>query len=219
MSLHEEIQNHKTKEELCDWVLDNVGDGNPYYDLNLLAEEIWDMKSALKEGNKKLKEENSMLRDLLQDRMPVGCIAETTYQPILEENEKLKNEIKDIKEDGAKIIEQLGDELHKEYLIPLRKENKKLKQENYTLRQDEIKEIKELKEIILKQNSMLRDLLKEAEENQKKMNYYQFYVYTIDGGGDCDFKKEDVDQFTDDQKLREYLYEEIGYEADEDTEE
>ena len=139
------------------------------------------------EENKKLKQENSMLRDLLQDRMPVGCIAETTYQPILEENEKLKNEIKDIKEDGAKIIEQLGDELHKEYLIPLRKENE--------------------------------GLVKEAEENQKKMKYYQFYIYTMDGGGIGGFKKEDVDQFTDDQKLREYLYEEIGYEEEEEESE
>tara|TARA_R110000823_G_scaffold291512_1_gene409939 strand:- start:397 stop:774 length:378 start_codon:yes stop_codon:yes gene_type:complete len=109
------------------------------------------------------------------------------YEAQLEENKKLKNEIKDIKEDGAKIIEQLGDELHKEYLIPLRKENE--------------------------------GLVKEAEENQKKMKYYQFYIYTMDGGGIGGFKKEDVDQFTDDQKLREYLYEEIGYEEEEEESE
>jgi len=41
-------------------------------------------------------EENSMLRDLLQNRMPTGCIAETTYQPILKENEKLKEKLDSI---------------------------------------------------------------------------------------------------------------------------
>jgi hypothetical protein len=49
--------------------------------------------------NKELKEENDMLRDLLQSRVPVGCICETTYQPILDENEKLKEEVDNLKDE------------------------------------------------------------------------------------------------------------------------
>jgi cell division septum initiation protein DivIVA len=44
-----------------------------------------------------LKQEAEVLRDLLQNRMPTGCIAETTYQPILDENEKLKEEIEELR--------------------------------------------------------------------------------------------------------------------------
>ena len=44
-------------------------------------------------------QENEMLRDLIQNKMPVGCIAETTYQPILDQNEKLKEERDKLKED------------------------------------------------------------------------------------------------------------------------
>ena len=96
----------------------------------------------------------------------------------------LKNEIKDIKEDGEKIIEQLGDELHKEYLIPLRKENE--------------------------------GLVKEAEKNKLDIKSYQFHLFVADPKCRCAPGKEDVDEFTDDQKLREYLYEEIGYEEEEE---
>ena len=44
-----------------------------------------------------LQKENEMLRDLLQNRIPVGCIAETTYQPVLAENESLKEKIDELK--------------------------------------------------------------------------------------------------------------------------
>ena len=60
---------------------------------------------AVVDGVIELKQENSMLRDLLQDRMPVGCIAETTYQPILEENENLKEEVEKLKEENKKLQE------------------------------------------------------------------------------------------------------------------
>jgi hypothetical protein len=44
-----------------------------------------------------LKQENEILRDLLQQGLPQGCIAETTYQPILDENEKLKEKNDELK--------------------------------------------------------------------------------------------------------------------------
>ena len=54
-----------------------------------------------------LKQENEILRDLLQNRMPTGCIAETTYQPILDENEKLKEEIEELKADKKKFFDEV----------------------------------------------------------------------------------------------------------------
>jgi len=79
---------------------------------NKLLKEIEDLKLKLKraedaldeqmEKNEDLGQDNSILRDLLQKRMPVGCIAETTYQVILDENEKLKEEID--KEDHIKDV-------------------------------------------------------------------------------------------------------------------
>tara|TARA_R110002096_G_scaffold30119_1_gene90107 strand:+ start:150 stop:674 length:525 start_codon:yes stop_codon:yes gene_type:complete len=50
-----------------------------------------------------LQMENSVLRDLLQQKMPVGCIAETTYQPTLDENEKLKEENAKLKQENKKL--------------------------------------------------------------------------------------------------------------------
>jgi len=79
---------------------------------NKLLKEIEDLKLKLKraedaldeqmEKNEDLGQDNSILCDLLQERMPVGCIAETTYQVILDENEKLKEEID--KEDHIKDV-------------------------------------------------------------------------------------------------------------------
>lgn len=51
-------------------------------------------------------QENEMLRDLIQNKMPVGCIAETTYQPILDENEKLKEKIICLESDSMNEVSQ-----------------------------------------------------------------------------------------------------------------
>ncbi len=47
------------------------------------------------EENEELKKVNSMLSDLLQDRMLVGCIPQTTYQQVLAENEELKKKLEE----------------------------------------------------------------------------------------------------------------------------
>ena len=83
-----------------------------------------DYKSLYEESQK----ENSILRDLLQNRMPMGCIAETTYQPILDENENLKHErdfyiqrLKDVSsENTCPIIKELKERC--EYLEKLKEE-------------------------------------------------------------------------------------------------
>ena len=57
--------------------------------------------------NEKLKYENEILRDLLQNRNHVLGVEEPTYQPILDENEKLKEEIKKLKEEIKKLKEEI----------------------------------------------------------------------------------------------------------------
>jgi len=58
---------------------------------------------------KELKQEKEILKDLLQERIPQGCIAETTYQPILDENEQLKEEA----EENKKLFDTTFGELMK----------------------------------------------------------------------------------------------------------
>ena len=58
------------------------------------------------------------------------------------------------------------------------------------------------------------DAMREIDELKLKIKYYQFYLHTMDESAKFDLSKEDVDKFTDDEKLREYLYGEIGYEED-----
>ena len=73
-----------------------------------------------------LQQENSILRDLLQKRMPVGCIAETTYQPTLDENEKLKEKIEELEKEVSLInSEEMENE---EKVAELKEENEKLKE-------------------------------------------------------------------------------------------
>ena len=79
-----------------------------------------------------LKNENLMLRDLLQNRVPVGCVAETTYQPILDENEKLKEENNGLKED-IKLLTEAGEKTS-ELLWSSTEKQKELKEENEKLK-------------------------------------------------------------------------------------
>ena len=82
-----------------------------------------------------LQMENSVLRDLLQQKMPVGCIAETTYQPILDENEKLKAKV-------AEIPDLLEEERYKERACNERDWEDKDEEERLD-REGEIEKLKE----------------------------------------------------------------------------
>jgi len=119
--------------------------------------EGWNACYARMEKLVETENENSMLRDLLQNRMPAGAIAETTYQPILDKNEELieaneeyiaanhelEKEIKQLKEQieflkNEKGLEEDAEHLRKEreqlrdWKNTLEKENKKLKEEHKT---------------------------------------------------------------------------------------
>jgi FtsZ-binding cell division protein ZapB len=75
--------------------------------------EGWNACYARMEKLVETENENSMLRDLLQNRMPAGAIAETTYQPILDENEELKETNEKITEENSEYI-AANHELEKE---------------------------------------------------------------------------------------------------------
>ena len=64
----------------------------------------------LKQKFQDAQQEVEILKDLLQNRMPVGCIAETTYQPVLDENETLKEEVEELREEIAS-LENSNEEL------------------------------------------------------------------------------------------------------------
>jgi len=139
----------------------------------------------------KLKQENSMLRDLLQDRMPVGCIAETTYQPTLDENEKLKEEIEKLKKqkrnlvEGSRKVRKLESESHQnqkkgDYIMKLEEENKELKAKIDDLEgrledvdhiagewEDQVEELKEDYKSMTKHRDTL---LEESEESFMKIH-------------------------------------------------
>lgn len=125
-------------------------------------------------------EENSMLRDLLQNRMPTGCIAETTYQPVLEENEKLKERVFELEKEFEEVKKErdIFKGLHKitrckkvgfmnmkasEDFDKLKEENEKLK----SLKQSEINEIVKSDEGTMK---LYGDLAKLMSDNEKLKN-------------------------------------------------
>ena len=71
--------------------------------------------NKLEEENKDLKQENSLLRDLIQDKMPVGCVAETEEEAedalaslnfFKEANEELKVELKKLRTMEKDIMEE-----------------------------------------------------------------------------------------------------------------
>ena len=77
-----------------------------------------------------------------------------------------------------------------------------------------IAKIKSLKDEIKEHEEGELQWILRWEELKLKIKYYQFYLHTMDESAKFDLSKEDVDKFTDDEKLREYLYGEIGYEED-----
>tara|TARA_R110001583_G_scaffold19678_1_gene76769 strand:- start:44 stop:436 length:393 start_codon:yes stop_codon:yes gene_type:complete len=107
--------------------------------------------------NAQLRQENSMLRDLIQNKLPVGCIAETTYQPILDENEKLKNDIDGLLEEIKKLKKE--DDQMEDTLSSLN---------FYMEANQELK--KEIKEIKKKSMKSISKLGKEKKDLKKQLD-------------------------------------------------
>jgi len=132
------------------------------------------------EANIKLRQEredeNNILRDLLQNRMPATCIAETTYQPILDENEKLKEQnnkllLKETKTHNENVslkseIKELKEERdgEAEYIIETKIEDGDLFTNIY------VKNIEEQLEANIKLRQEKEDEIQELEEDLKPLN-------------------------------------------------
>ena len=122
------LSQHKTKEELSDWLMDNASDNETTGFLDMLAGDIWDMMNAENE----LEEETSGREHDVQQ-----------FQSVLEEKgqleaevEELKEENKKLKEDLEKAWDQRGDKWRKARNKKLEAENKKLEAENKKLKKD-----------------------------------------------------------------------------------
>ena len=132
------LSQHKTKEELSDWLMDNASDNETTGFLDMLAGDIWDMMTAETELKEKTAKHLGM--------------AETLHDAVVEENKKLKEENKKQKKEHIQKImktNRIGTELYREvkYALgygeldePDRKvmyeEIKKLKEENKKLQEE-----------------------------------------------------------------------------------
>ena len=133
--------------------------------------------------NAQLRQENSMLRDLIQNKLPVGCIAETTYQPTLDENEKLKNEIDQLQiahidmkceitglsltEDDLQMSLEIGRLICESAYDDLPAEDKKTREELK-------KEVKEIKKKSMKSISKLGREKKDLKKEHDRMSAYMY---------------------------------------------
>ena len=97
--------------------------------LNEENDELREEIASFENSNEELENETEILKDLLQNRMPVGCIAETTYQPILDENETLKEENVKLTCWLATAHENADANIHNESAGLIIQENDKLKAE------------------------------------------------------------------------------------------
>ena len=150
----------------------------------------------LKEAQEEEDEDSrDLINDLEEDRdkwEAVAGISEDIIKKLQEENKKLKEELS-VESTCLQIVKD-ENEVNKKNMIKFMEEKRKL-------------------------DTICETLVKEAEKNKMEIKSYQFYLFVADPKCRCAPGKEDVDEFTDDQKLREYLYEEIGYEEEEEVEE
>jgi len=96
------LSQHKTKEELSDWLMNNASDNETTGFLDMLAGDIWDMMENTEE-NKKLKEKDKEWK--ASDKHLNKCI-DTIRDQYLEqkgENQSLRVEIAKLKDKGEKL--------------------------------------------------------------------------------------------------------------------
>jgi len=96
------LTQHKTKEELSNWLMENASDNETTGFLDMLAGDIWDMMNAETELKEKTAEHLGM--------------AETLHDAVVEENKKLKEENKKLQFDydtRGDIVEGLKEKIKK----------------------------------------------------------------------------------------------------------
>ena len=139
------LTQHKTKEELSNWLMENASDNETTGFLDMLAGDIWDMMNAESEEIKKLKKEH------IQNIMKTKSIATELYREVkyslgygeFDEPDRkvMYDDIKKLKEENKKLerANEINADLHKtmeETIGELENEIKKLKEENKKLQLD-----------------------------------------------------------------------------------
>jgi hypothetical protein len=140
------LTQHKTKEELSNWLMENASDNETTGFLDMLAGDIWDMMNAESEEIKKLKKEH------IQKIMKTKSIGTELYREVkyslgygeFDEPDRkvMYDDIKKLKEENKKLerANEINADLHKtmeETIGELENENKKLKEENKKLKEEE----------------------------------------------------------------------------------
>ena len=173
------------------------------------VEELKQENEELKEQCIELKDDNEELID--KDKGWTQLMKEAIDSGLVGKVEKLKEENKDLKvenELNMDLVRVAGEAVEK-----LEAENKKLK-EHY----DKTMSVEHgWGNAIMAEMYETKDL--ENEKLEEELLYYRMYVYSIDPGADCSPEKEHVDSFTDDPQQRKILYERIGYESDDESDE
>jgi len=119
------LTQHKTKEELSNWLMENASDNETTGFLDMLAGDIWSMMNAEEE----LEQEKSGRDHDVQQ-----------FQSVLEEKGQLEAKVEELNEENKKLQGEnmvLHNRVSQEETanILLRNENKKLKEENKKLKQ------------------------------------------------------------------------------------
>ena len=145
------LTQHKTKEELSDWLMNNASDNETIGFLEMLAGDIWGMMNAESEEIKKLKEYQRKYEN------KIFCLEQHiagANHKLEKENEKLKEwslSPEMIEDTSAETIEEFESDIRDNWreIKELQEENKKL-QFDYDTRGDIVKglveQIKKLKE-------------------------------------------------------------------------
>jgi hypothetical protein len=129
------ITQHKTKEELSNWLMENASDNETTGFLDMLAGDIWDMMTAETELKEKTAKHLGM--------------AETLHDAVVEENKKLKEENKKQKKEHIQNImkiNRIATELYREVKYALG--YGEFDEPDRKVMYDEIKKLKEEKEVV-----------------------------------------------------------------------
>ena len=134
------LTQHKTKEELSDWLMNNASDNETIGFLEMLAGDIWGMMNAESEEIKKLKEYQRKYEN------KIFCLEQhiaVANHKLEKENEKLKEwslSPEMIEDTSAETIEEFESDIRDNWreINELQEENKKL-QFDYDTRGDIVK--------------------------------------------------------------------------------
>ena len=164
---------------------------------------------------------------------------QSKVEELKQENEELKEQCIELKDDIAELTTEkqkamepwLGDDWEETTLADWADDIEKQKAEITDDYQREIEALEEENKDLKVENELNMDLVKVAggavekleaknKDLEEELLYYRMYVYTVNYGLKWQGpEKEDVDRFTDDPQQRKTLYERIGYESDDESDE